>query len=96
MGWEGLQTLLANDRGNGRGRENKTTPPQGEDKPSPLLWTSLARRFVGIVARGWGTHPSPRATIKVAPTDHPASYLSSWLRLMAWGGEGKPFAKFVA
>jgi hypothetical protein len=34
--------------------------------------------------------------IKVAPTDHPAFYLSSWLRLMAWGGEGKPFAKFVA
>src|SRR5712692_762231 len=27
-----------------------TTPPQGEDKPSPLLWTSLARRFVGIEA----------------------------------------------
>ena len=24
-----------------------TTPPQGEDKPSPLLWTSLARRFAG-------------------------------------------------
>src|SRR5712692_1977035 len=33
-----------------------TTPPQGEDKPSPLLWTGLASRFVGIV----GAHPCGR------------------------------------
>jgi hypothetical protein len=30
-----------------------TTPPQGEDKPSPLLWTGLASRLVG---RGGAHH----------------------------------------
>ncbi len=29
--------------------QRATTPPQGEDKPSPLLWTSLTSRFVGMV-----------------------------------------------
>ncbi len=33
-----------------------TTPPQGEDKPSPLLWTSLASRFVGIVGASFEIH----------------------------------------
>jgi hypothetical protein len=48
-----------------------------------------------MVARGWGVqtvhfahskeqgHSHPRrVTIKVTPTEHPASCLSSWLRLM--------------
>ncbi len=28
---------------------SRSGPTQGEDKPSPLLWTALARRCVGIV-----------------------------------------------
>src|ERR1700675_2329896 len=42
-----------------------TTPPQGEDKPSPLLWTSLVSQFVGIV----GVHPCGPCRWELAPLD---------------------------
>jgi hypothetical protein len=41
--------------------------------------------FISLTARNRATLPSPRATMKVAPTDHPASCLSSWLRVMRIG-----------
>jgi hypothetical protein len=47
-------------------RQDKRPPPlpEGEDKPSPLLWTSLASRFVEQVMRvvrrsSQGDHPTP-------------------------------------
>jgi hypothetical protein len=30
------------------GRGQATTPPPGEDKPSPLLWTSLTTHSAGV------------------------------------------------
>ena len=39
-------------------------PTQGEDKPSPLLWTGLASRFVGIV----GAHPCGRPAAVALPS----------------------------
>src|SRR2546426_12495407 len=41
-----------------------TTPPQGEDKPSSLRWTNLARRFVGIV----GAMVCPRPALDAFPS----------------------------
>ena len=62
------------DQGNGRGRPPhprvRTTPPQGEDKPSPLLWTGLARRFVSRSCE-WGVNPY-RATTPPQGEDKPS------------------------
>src|SRR5260370_33531700 len=43
-----------------------TTPPQGEDKPSPLLWTDLASRFVGIVSPAPTIHGLCRPIRRIA------------------------------
>jgi hypothetical protein len=65
-----------------------TTPPQGEDKPSPLLWTSLARRFVGIV----GAHPCGRpASVALfsRPFPFPLSFASRVPRGRPQEGPGR-------
>ena len=42
--------------------------------------------FISFTARNRATLPSPAGeTMKVTPTDHPASCLSTWLRLMRIG-----------
>ena len=68
------------DRGDARGHN----PTTGEDKPSPLLWTVLASRFVEQVMRVvrrsvQGDHPTPGRGQAIAPTmDEPGNALRSW------------------
>src|SRR5438876_3043970 len=38
--------------------------------------------FILLTARTMATLPTRRVTIKITPTEHPASCLSSWLRVM--------------
>ena len=52
-------------------RDRPFAAAQG-DKQGPSIGNNLRK----------SPAPSVGATIKVAPTDHPASCLSSWLRLM--------------
>ena len=53
-------------------------------------WVGLYGRppspFISLLSRNKATsHPLPREAIKASPTDHLASYVRSWLRLILIG-----------
>jgi hypothetical protein len=58
-------------------------------------WVGLDGRppslFLSLLSRTKATsHPHPREAIKASPTDHPASSLPSWRRLMPIGRPSRP------